>query len=348
MKKYILLTLSGWLMFAACSEDVLDPVLSLNSSPTITAPTADFTYNIPSNSPEGLVPAITWTAADFGYQAAINYKVQIDVPGNDFAEAVTIGQSNGLEVSDLINAKLNSILLAKDFSADVPSQLEMQVCAEVSDKVDVMCSQSVTFEVTPFQADIDYPKLQVPGSYQGWAPEKEETVIFSLQSDENYAGYIWFGEDGALYKFTRGTTWDENWGDGDADGVLEPGGIGNDIPISSTMGMYYLTCDLNGLTHTNEKTNWGIIGDATPTGWDSDTDLDWDADRMVLTTTMDLSEGVIKFRANDDWAINLGDNGGNGSMEQDGDDITIMEAGNYTIDLVLMTVPIPTYVITKN
>jgi hypothetical protein len=101
------------------------------------------------------------------------------------------------------------------------------------------------------------------------------------------------------------------------------------------------------LTHTTAATSWGILGDATPTGWDSDTDLTYDAATGLLTITMDLGVGAIKFRANDDWPINLGDTEADQKMEYDGDNIMIAEAGNYSIALNLTT-PFYTYQVTKN
>ncbi|RMG27177.1 MAG: hypothetical protein D6730_07770 [Bacteroidetes bacterium] len=63
--------------------------------------------------------------------------------------------------------------------------------------------------------------------------------------------------------------------------------------------------------------------------------------------TLDLQAGEVKFRANDDWAINFGDDDGNGSLEYGGANIVIAEAGNYTIDLML-SVQDYTYQIVKN
>ena len=34
--------------------------------------------------------------------------------------------------------------------------------------------------------------------------------------------------------------------------------------------------------------------------------MTWDATNKVLKVTLNLTVGAIKFRANDDWAVNLG------------------------------------------
>ena len=67
----------------------------------------------------------------------------------------------------------------------------------------------------------------------------------------------------------------------------------------------------------------------------------------IASITLDLGVGEIKFRANDDWAINFGDTDANGSLEYDGDNIQITEAGNYTVEL-LVNVADYTYKVTKN
>ena len=91
----------------------------------------------------------------------------------------------------------------------------------------------------------------------------------------------------------------------------------------------------DALTHTATRTNWGVLGDATPGGWDTDTDFTYDEASSTLKVTLDLNAGEIKFRANDDWAINMGDTDANGDLQYDGDNIAIGEAGNYTIELIL-------------
>jgi hypothetical protein len=49
----------------------------------------------------------------------------------------------------------------------------------------------------------------------------------------------------------------------------------------------------------------GIIGSATPFGWDSDVDMTKnDVDTNLYSVTMELVVGEAKFRQNDDWAVN--------------------------------------------
>ena len=95
----------------------------------------------------------------------------------------------------------------------------------------------------------------------------------------------------------------------------------------------------------------GLIGGAIPgTGWDSDRDMTFDATTGTYSITLDLNAGEIKFRANDNWDFNLGDNNNpnDGRPEVGGNNIKIDAAGNYTITLDLLVGGNWVYTIKKN
>lgn len=349
MKKIFFLSLLP-LLFAACSDDDPKPTASLNGAPVLTAPTDGQSYLLEESRANQVFEQFQWTPADFGYQAAITYRVEIARAGNNFENAINLGTTSELALGDVTIGKINNLMVAAFGAVDTisPTPLEFRVCASVSNEIPAQCSPPVTLNITPYPVVIVYDSLSIPGNYQGWDPSSRENVIFSRKNDDIYTGYIYFPIDDAVYKFAKGWSWDINWGDTQpGDGILEPGGIGNDIPITGTAGMYFLECNLNELTHYNIQTDWGVLGSATPTGNDTDTKMTWDEDRKLLTVTLDLVPGEIRFRANDDDNWNFGDTFNNGILDPDGDGIPIAEAGNYTIDL-LLTVGDYTYTVTKN
>ena len=70
---------------------------------------------------------------------------------------------------------------------------------------------------------------------------------------------------------------------------------------------YAITLDLSKpLDYSYSANRWGIIGSATAGGWDSDQNMSWNAVGGVFTATINLTVGEMKFRANDDWGLNLG------------------------------------------
>ncbi|WP_066221789.1 SusE domain-containing protein [Formosa haliotis] len=149
-------------------------------------------------------------------------------------------------------------------------------------------------------------------------------------------------------KFRQNNDWAFNYGDTGADGSLEDGG--DNIAVSA--GNYLVTLNLNDLTYTLEPIEklWGLVGDATPNGWDGpDTvmNLDYAQEGVWYLNDVTLTNGEMKFRANNDWGINYGDDGNDGTLEDGGANIPIT-AGNYNIVLNLSDASNPTYTLTKN
>lgn len=199
----------------------------------------------------------------------------------------------------------------------------------------------------PLKSAASYPVIYVPGGYQGasgygadWTPAVAPRLA-SVSSDDRYEGYIYF-KNNSEFKFTAGPNWNLNWGDDDADGTLNQNGAN----INVQAGFYKINVDLNTMTYSLTKTDWGMIGSATPKGWDGDTEMTYDPDSKEWVANVELKAGEIKFRANGGWAINLGDDGANGTLEYNGANIAIGEPGRYDVRLKLGT-PDYTYTISK-
>ncbi|MBK9734337.1 MAG: serine hydrolase [Saprospiraceae bacterium] len=94
--------------------------------------------------------------------------------------------------------------------------------------------------------------------------------------------------------------------------------------------------------------SWGIIGSATVNGWDgSNIELTETNKKGIWTiNNVQLKDGEIKFRFNNDWTINYGDNN-NGSLKFEGDNIKI-ENGHYDIILDLSDEENPNYKLLKH
>ncbi len=179
---------------------------------------------------------------------------------------------------------------------------------------------------------LQYPKIYVPGAYQGWDPGRTSFSLSSPEEDNVFEGYKYFPEDNSPFLLTRVPAFALILGDNGGDGTLEMNG---DTIRTGAAGLYYIRADLGAMTYTLERTEWGVIGDATSSGWDSDTDMSWNAEEEAMEVFLDLKAGEIKFRANNDWTINLGDNAGDGILSQDGANTTITKSGAYQILLYL-------------
>jgi starch-binding outer membrane protein SusE/F len=136
-------------------------------------------------------------------------------------------------------------------------------------------------------------------------------------------------------KFRADGSWDTNWGGNDfPSGEAVPGGADINIPFEGT---YVITFNREALTYNfefqGEADFIGIIGDATPGGWDDDTPLSKDPNNPdVWTGRFDLTIGELKFRANGSWDENWGgETFPSGDAVPDGPNINIPVAGNYKV-----------------
>ena len=178
--------------------------------------------------------------------------------------------------------------------------------------------------------------IYVPGNGQGWAPASAP-AIRSANSDGVYVGYAVMNGD---FKFTKERNWDggeynsgsfSTYGDGFAAST-----DGGNISCTGEAGIYYLSADVANGSISGVLCNFGLIGPAQAGGWDSDSDMTFDATTNTYTWTGDLAAGEFKFRANDGWDINLG--GSLDDLVANGSNLSVAEAGNYTIVLnVLIT-----------
>jgi len=345
MKKLILSTIAifGLLGFTSCEDSVGPNVNTNEDSPNLTSHQGGESFVLSEENADENLMTLKWEEPDFGFAAAITYFVEIDPDGSDFENAATLVETNRDSVS-LTVGEVNTRLIAAGVPSGVESEVNMRIRAHVNDDVEDRISETFMFAFTPYTVVIDFPEIYVPGSYQSssgytadWSPE-DAPPLTSVEDNDRYEGYVYFANGGAEYKFTA----ERNWNDGDwggTDGSLNPGGTNL---VINEAGYYKIDVDLNNLTFTTLKTDWGMIGAATPVGWEPEQDLQmtYDQAEKVWTVTTDLTAGEFKFRANNTWDdIDYGDDGGNGTLEQGGANISVDEAGNYTVILNLSTVP---------
>lgn len=135
-------------------------------------------------------------------------------------------------------------------------------------------------------------------------------------------------------------SWDGAYGVGDDTpaGSMTVGDGLNNLTVSEP-GYYYVKCNINDLTWSADVVNFGVIGSATPGQWDEDTDLVYDETDLKLKVTITLTDGEIKFRANDEWNVPNGDFGAGeeeGKLAAGAGNIAV-SAGTYQIVVDLST-----------
>ena len=250
-----------------------------------------------------------------------------------FAAATTV------ETTYLWSVKELNTFLTEDMALEINKAHELDVRI-VSDSEQ---TQLISVIVTAYGLE-PLPRLAVPGNHQGWNPSEDEAdyvpyLATSLdQGATNYEGYLWLDgefklvgpDDSGAFKW--GNT---DWGDNGAfSGQLAVDDESNINAASANL--YFLTADIDALTYSLTSVNWGIIGAATPTGWDADTDLIYNASTHVLEVDIDLTPGDLKFRGNNEWgAFDLGTIDEDGFLQNGGNITFDGEAANYHVVLDL-------------
>ena len=80
--------------------------------------------------------------------------------------------------------------------------------------------------------------------------------------------------------------------------------------------------------------DWGLVGDATPNAWDGPDVEMYETSTNQFSIYTELTSGFIKFRFDEDWGVNYGDTGADGTLEPGGDNIAV-DAGIYLVTMDL-------------
>ena len=186
----------------------------------------------------------------------------------------------------------------------------------------------VTLDMNNLTYTVGKPVLYMAGDANGWATND----YLAGEDGLHFTGFMYLNQNG--FKFCTQPEWKgTNYG---AD--FNTAADAANITMTEEAGYYKVDVDLENKSYVlTPITTIGIIGSASPNGWDSDVDMTYvpyNAETKALgyweAKDITLASGEIKFRANDDWAINWG--GDVNALTQGGDNISV-DAGTYDIKL---------------
>jgi starch-binding outer membrane protein SusE/F len=291
------------------------------------------------------------TPVDPGFVASATYFLEACPTGNNFANSILLYSGIQDAQIKLSISDLNGMLL-KVFPADSISSVDFRIRSVLS--VDAgtgaigtstqplsYSSGAVTAQVTVY----GLPKLDLINS---GIVQKIESAL----GDGSYTGYVKLD---ATKPFTLKDP-DANIVYGANGAALAVNGTGISTGTTGS-GWYILSANTKTLSYSLTQYMIGLIGDATPNGWNSpDQKMDYNYKTGLWYITLNLTVGSVKVRSNDAWgSINLGlgdathpqytltNLWNNGSSQN----IPIAAAGNYT---VMVSIGSTTYsiTITKN
>jgi hypothetical protein len=361
INKSLLMFAAITIIFGACKKKENKQYYNASNAKIAIASSATAVLLTKPNANETVV-SFTWNKPDFGYNASVFYTLLFDLPADSFKNTQTSAVGADVLSSGFTVAQINQFATAFKMTPDSTGIIYVRVKAEVkqnggasigkSDSLDVIYSDPIELKVTPYSDSIIYPAIYAAGQFQGWDPTKG-IPLYSFHSDNKYEGYIYIPGSSASdfeFKFTSLLSWaGPNYGSSATaattngfitSGTLSTdGGAGNlSVPAA---GYYRMKVDATGLTWEGyQTTSWGLIGDATPGGWNTETPMTYNAtDKIWVIETVALTAGSIKFRANNAWDLSYGidpaDPTGVKLTSSSGANIPITVAGNYKVVLDL-------------
>ena len=181
----------------------------------------------------------------------------------------------------------------------------------------------VTLDMNNLTYTVQKPILYMAGDANGW----KHSDVLNSEDGVHYTGYMYLNQNG--FKFCTQKNWDgTNYG-GAFFGESE-----DNIMMTQEAGFYQVDVDLSAKTYTLTPFTIGIIGNATPTGWDSDTNMTYNPEEHCWELkNVTLSDGEMKFRHTNDWNLSWCGELDN-LTTQNGPNIAVA-AGTYDIKLVV-------------
>lgn len=355
IKKYWTVGLMLLVTFVACNKEPELTVLRTIEFPSAIEVSTN-KIEVTESNLNNEVLTVTWPAVDYYIGAPVDYAVQISTPNDTvgseaWSNARTTKAGTDVFTKSFKAKDLNKYALGFGLEANVPGKIVVRVKSYVDRDA---FSAPLTIDFTPYakvddpepepEPDPTMPSLWVPGDYQGWDPASAPRIVD--RGSGIYEGYIYLPDGGTYeFKLTPQAAWEPTtYGSAEAGKLVEANDAGNNI-VAPGAGYFMLTANLTDMTYTITKTEWGIIGDATSGGWDTDTPMEYDVANKVWTVTTDMSTaGSFKFRANNAWLIDFGVNADGVLLYADHsvlgytpdlNNLTVPEDGNYTITLDL-------------
>lgn len=342
MKKLSILGLFIFALISFNSCETEDDVVFTTQDPegfVFTNSTSD-SYILSQGTSSNLGERFTWGSADFGTPTNITYELQSSISG-DFMDANVVSSTTSNEIAMSIG-QMMSIATEAGLDADPDSpapntgsfSVRLRAFPGDGNGADAY-SNTLVLNVELLEntggggSGIMPSSWGVVGSgYNDWGNAGADGVFYTTDQADVYVAYVTL-IDGAI-KFRENNAWDNNYGDDGADDTLDAGGA----DINVTAGTYKITLDIAGGVYSIDDYSWGVVGSGYNDwgGAGPDAKFYYDYTTDTFKVGVQLLDGEIKFRMNNEWVTDFGDTGADGTLDAGGDNIAVT-AGYYDITL---------------
>ncbi|CAL2084787.1 SusE domain-containing protein [Tenacibaculum sp. 190524A05c] len=292
-----------------------------------------FTLSLDQNDDNAIEIAINDPIFDSNLGVTIEYYLEADTETGTFDSPVEVAMVTNSKSINVTHAKLNSVAQGLGIAPDSTGKIQLRIRSVITNSTNETLERigdPMTVTVTTYLTVLDLSTTWgIVGSAANDWGATPDLPFFKTDVDGVLVAYVTL-LDGEM-KFRENNDWANNFGDNGADGTIEAGGAN----IAVTAGSYKVTLNFNDNTYSLESFSLGIVGSAY-NDWGATPDfmLEYDQYSDVFRGIVTLLDGEMKFRMNNDWAVNYGDDGADGSLEEGSANI-VTTAGNYivTVDL---------------
>jgi hypothetical protein len=300
-------------------------------------------YVLTTATSKNLGERFTWNDANFGVPTNVTYELQNSILG-DFTDATIISSTDGNELAVTIGQMLGfagAAGLDNDPETENPNmgQLYFRIKAFVGTEGLPTYSNTQALNVVLPEIVVggggafEISEWGIVGSgYNDWGNGGSDGLFYSTSEPGVIVSYATL-LDGQI-KFRTNNDWSsgDDLGDAGNDGVLDRDPDNN---INVTAGDYKIMINTNDNSYTIEPYSWGIIGSGY-NDWGNDgpdAKMYYDYTTDTFKVSVQLVEGQIKFRTNNDWSSgdDLGDAGNDGVLDRDADNNINVTAGHYLV-----------------
>ncbi len=355
MKKISILIIAclALVCFNACEKNE-DPIFvaSAKGNPKITTPNATVTLTQETAKEQAIT--IVWDDAKYSVSTPITYTIEASPASAGFSKPEVVGKTKERFYTWTVG-ELNALAIKLGLTTSVEGSLEIRVKSSIGSDDGVEAISNITIvTLTPYPTIIPMKNLFFVGNAvdtnkdgvaddADWNNNAKNTYLFRDGKNDNEFHFQGFFDAKDFKLLEVKGEWQPQWG-------LDSGALTNseilggdpDTFAVTSAGFYSLKINIKDLTYsldpidaTGKPTyaSIGIIGDSNG-GWDSDTDMVKSAfnEHIWYIESVDLVDGELKIRADDDWTNSWGaDTGLSGQGNNSNDPNIKVTAGKYEI-----------------
>jgi len=329
------------LLLQSCKKDGAIATSNGGKAGTLTASSSTLVLQRASLNDTTKVIKFSFTKPDYGYSAAITNTLQIDKPGDNWANPTSVTLGTNVLTQGYSTADFDALLLKLGLTGGTASPVLVRVMHSISSNVASVYSNVVTVTATPFYLT---SWLYVVGEFQGYSTSSPDSLL-SATSNGIYTGIINFPAGKTQFLILPAKNFNNKYATNNATGSTSTTvayNASNNLYAPSMPGQYVITLNLNTNTISFALANtYSVIG-STTAGGNFSTDVDLtkyvNDGSTGWTGTIAMTAGAFKIRQNHDWTFAWGDvspANGKDATSANGANINVAAAGNYKVSFAI-------------